>query len=57
MDFGCGAGGFLELCEQTAASVAGIELEKRVDYWSGKLNITTSPALNSPMILLPVFMF
>ena len=56
MDFGCGAGGFLELCEQTAASVAGIELEKRVlDYWSGKLNITTSPALNSSYDLITSF--
>ena len=40
LDFGCGAGGFLSKAQAIAGSVAGIELEQRVqDYWQGRINI------------------
>jgi 2-polyprenyl-3-methyl-5-hydroxy-6-metoxy-1,4-benzoquinol methylase len=40
LDFGCGAGGFLSKAQPIAGSVAGIELEQRVqDYWQGRINI------------------
>lgn len=40
LDFGCGAGGFLQSAKDVAAEVTGIELEARVcQYWAGKINI------------------
>ena len=40
LDFGCGAGGFLSKAQPIARSVAGIELEQRVQgYWQGRINI------------------
>lgn len=40
LDFGCGAGGFLQRAKNLAIDVTGIELESRVrKYWAGKLNI------------------
>ena len=40
LDFGCGAGGFLNKARQLAASVAGIELEVRVqNYWHDQITI------------------
>ena len=40
LDFGCGAGGFLNKAQSLADSVAGIELEQRVrEYWNGELSI------------------
>lgn len=40
LDFGCGAGGFLNKSRQLAASVQGIELELRVQkYWHEKITI------------------
>ena len=43
LDFGCGAGGFLQRSKMLAADVSGIELEDRVrDYWAGQLNIVPS---------------
>jgi hypothetical protein len=40
LDFGCGAGGFLNKSRQLAASVAGIELELRVQkYWHDEIAI------------------
>jgi 2-polyprenyl-3-methyl-5-hydroxy-6-metoxy-1,4-benzoquinol methylase len=40
LDFGCGAGGFLNKAQELAGNVAGIELERRVrDYWEGKIKI------------------
>ena len=34
LDFGCGAGGFLNKAQQMSGTVAGIELEGRVrEYW------------------------
>lgn len=43
LDFGCGAGGFLQLARSLATDVAGVELETRVrDYWAGQINIVPS---------------
>lgn len=43
LDFGCGAGGFLQRARNLAAEVAGVELEARVrDYWAGQINIVPS---------------
>ena len=43
LDFGCGAGGFLNKARQLAASVSGIELELRVKkHWHDKLLIHTN---------------
>ena len=40
LDFGCGAGGFLNKSRQLVASVAGIELETRVQkYWDEQITI------------------
>lgn len=40
LDFGCGAGGFLDQARPLAASVAGIEPELRVQaYWRGRMDI------------------
>jgi 2-polyprenyl-3-methyl-5-hydroxy-6-metoxy-1,4-benzoquinol methylase len=40
LDFGCGAGGFLNKSRQLAASVEGIELELRVQkYWHEQITI------------------
>ena len=40
LDFGCGAGGFLQMASSLVDVATGIELEKRViNYWLGKLNI------------------
>lgn len=40
LDFGCGAGGFLDRARGLAASMAGIEPEERVrDHWEGCLTI------------------
>jgi 2-polyprenyl-3-methyl-5-hydroxy-6-metoxy-1,4-benzoquinol methylase len=40
LDFGCGAGGFLNKAQQLAASVDGIELEIRVqEYWRDRFSI------------------
>jgi 2-polyprenyl-3-methyl-5-hydroxy-6-metoxy-1,4-benzoquinol methylase len=40
LDFGCGAGGFLNKVQSLADSVAGIELEQRArEYWNGELSI------------------
>lgn len=40
LDFGCGAGGFLNKAQQLADSVAGIELELRVqEYWRNQITI------------------
>ena len=38
LDFGCGGGGFLNLCRLSARSGSGIELERRlIEYWRGKI--------------------
>lgn len=43
LDFGCGAGGFLQKAQTLAAEVTGIELEARVrDHWAGRVNILSS---------------
>ena len=43
LDFGCGAGGFLNKARQLASSVAGIELEQRVHkYWHDQISIYPS---------------
>jgi 2-polyprenyl-3-methyl-5-hydroxy-6-metoxy-1,4-benzoquinol methylase len=43
LDFGCGAGGFLNKAQQLAESVAGIELELRVQkYWHNQIIIHPS---------------
>jgi 2-polyprenyl-3-methyl-5-hydroxy-6-metoxy-1,4-benzoquinol methylase len=43
LDFGCGAGGFLNKARQLAASVAGVELELRVQkHWHDQINIYPS---------------
>jgi len=41
LDFGCGAGGFLEMAKQSAMSVSGIELERALQssFQERKLNI------------------
>ena len=40
LDFGCGAGGFLNKARQLATSVAGIELELRVQkHWQDQITI------------------
>lgn len=40
LDFGCGAGGFLNLAKTVASEVAGVELEKRVtEYWGTHLEV------------------
>jgi len=40
LDFGCGAGGFLNKAQFLAATVCGVELEKRVQkYWKNKVVI------------------
>ena len=46
LDFGCGAGGFLNKARQLAKSVAGIELELRVQkHWHDR--ITIHPSIES----------
>jgi SAM-dependent methyltransferase len=43
LDFGCGAGGFLNKARQLAGSVAGVELELRVQkYWQDQIVIHPS---------------
>lgn len=43
LDFGCGAGGFLQRARSLATDVTGVELETRVrDYWVGQINIVPS---------------
>ena len=45
LDFGCGAGGFLDMARDIAAEVAGVELERRVrEHWRGKLRLHESLA-------------
>ena len=40
LDFGSGAGGFLQLAQPLAAKVLGVELELRVgNHWRGKMNV------------------
>jgi cyclopropane fatty-acyl-phospholipid synthase-like methyltransferase len=40
LDFGCGAGGFLQMAAKEAEVAHGVELEKRVrDYWNGQIFI------------------
>lgn len=40
LDFGCGAGGFLNKAQHFADTVAGIELERRVrEYWNAQIAI------------------
>jgi len=40
LDFGCGAGGYLNKAKQLAGSVVGLELERRVrEYWSNEITI------------------
>lgn len=40
LDFGCSAGGFLKKSQQLAATVSGIEPERRVrDYWRDQISI------------------
>lgn len=40
LDFGCGAGGFLNLAKPVASEVAGVELEKRVsEHWGARLAV------------------
>jgi 2-polyprenyl-3-methyl-5-hydroxy-6-metoxy-1,4-benzoquinol methylase len=40
LDFGCGAGGFLNKAQHLAGTVAGIELERRVrEHWNGQITI------------------
>ena len=56
LDFGCGAGGFVKLCQNSATSVAGVELEIRVlDYWKQKLNITNSIPLHHKYDIITSF--
>jgi 2-polyprenyl-3-methyl-5-hydroxy-6-metoxy-1,4-benzoquinol methylase len=43
LDFGCGAAGFVRLAADVAASVTGVELERRVhEHWNGSLNLLRS---------------
>ncbi|WP_162653329.1 class I SAM-dependent methyltransferase [Lentilitoribacter sp. Alg239-R112] len=43
LDFGCGAGGFIQRATNIAASVTGLELEKRVrEYWGKQYEIYES---------------
>lgn len=43
LDFGCGAGGFLNKARHLAALTNGVELEERIqEYWRGKINISSS---------------
>ena len=43
LDFGCGAGGFLNKAQQLAETVAGIELELRVQkHWHDQITIYPS---------------
>ena len=43
LDFGCGAGGYLNKARKLAASVAGVELELRVQkYWHDQITIYPS---------------
>ncbi|QWD28803.1 class I SAM-dependent methyltransferase [Polynucleobacter paneuropaeus] len=43
LDFGCGAGGFLNKARHLAATINGVELERRVqEYWRGKIKISSS---------------
>lgn len=43
LDFGCGAGGFLNKAQHLAVSVAGIEIERRVqEHWRDKITIHAS---------------
>jgi SAM-dependent methyltransferase len=40
LDFGCGAGGFLQRARDLATEVVGVELEERVrSYWEGRIQI------------------
>lgn len=40
LDFGCGAGGFINKAQQLAASVVGVELERRVrENWGSRITI------------------
>jgi cyclopropane fatty-acyl-phospholipid synthase-like methyltransferase len=40
LDFGCGAGGFMQKAAEHVASIEGIELEQRVqEFWSEKFKI------------------
>jgi 2-polyprenyl-3-methyl-5-hydroxy-6-metoxy-1,4-benzoquinol methylase len=40
LDFGCGAGGFLNKAQHLAYTVAGIEIERRVrEYWEDRISI------------------
>ena len=40
LDFGCGAGGFLNMAHASAKTLKGIELEKRVQqHWSGRIEV------------------
>lgn len=40
LDFGCGAAGFLTLCNEVAKKAIGVELEERViRFWRGELEI------------------
>lgn len=40
LDFGCGAAGFVRLAGEVAASVTGVELERRVhEYWGDRLTL------------------
>ena len=56
LGFGCGAGGFVKLCQDSAASAAGVELETRtIDYWKQKLNITSSIPLNQKYDIITSF--
>lgn len=43
LDFGCGAGGFLNKARHVAALTNGVELEIRIqEHWRGKINISSS---------------
>ena len=44
LDFGCGAGGFINKAQHLADTVTGIELEQRVhEYWEDQIKIYSSP--------------
>jgi 2-polyprenyl-3-methyl-5-hydroxy-6-metoxy-1,4-benzoquinol methylase len=46
LDFGCGAGGFLNKAQKLAAAVVGLELERRVhEHWNGQITIYSDAEL------------
>jgi len=46
LDFGCGAGGFLQMASSLVGVATGVELENRVTkHWFGKLNMLSQETM------------